>query len=235
MRPARGRASAAQPLLLSPFMKNSISKALFGIAAGAALLTACDTGGASDHLVGTWQRMREDATVRDRYAFGPDGSLTFDEFKPEEPASEDHITGTYTATDDTVVATGTNAKDGARTQITFTYYANATMFATQALRPTGAHTGVVGEWTATVKIQFLDDPARPAEEATATYQFRADGTFTATNKVAGGTVVQTEQGTYREETPGVFRVTATGATFGRSLQMIDDDALVFPTRIFQRS
>jgi len=214
-------------------MKTNMSKALFGIAAGAALLAACETSPTSGDLVGTWQRQREDATVRDQYVFNADGSLTFDEFKPDDPASEDHVTGTYTATDDTIVATGTNAKDGARSQGTFTYYANATMFATQAWRPTGAHTGMVGEWTASVKRLFPDEPARPAEESTATYQFRADGTFTSTSTHPDGTIV-TEQGTYHEGTPGIFQMIPTGATVGRSLQMIDDAALVFPSRIFQR-
>jgi hypothetical protein len=229
-----GRGSEARRLLQSPFMKTNLIKALFGIAAGAALVAACETSQPSDDLVGTWQRMRDDATVRDQYVFRADGSLSFDEFKPDDPASEDHITGTFTATDDTVVATGTNAKDGARTQFTVTYYANATMFATQALRPTGSHTGIVGEWRATVKVAFPDEPARPAEGGDVTYQFRADGTFTAATTSVGGTTT-TEQGTYREETPGVFQIIPTGQTAGRSLQMIDDAALVFPTRIFQRS
>jgi hypothetical protein len=210
-----------------------MNKALLGIAAGAALLAACEPSNTSADLVGTWQRQREDATVRDQYVFRADGSLTFDEFKPDDPASEDHVTGTYTATGDTIVATGTNAKDGARSQITFTYYANETMFATQVWRPMGAHTGVVGEWTATVKVVFPDEPARAGEDATATYQFRADETFTATSKSADASIV-TVQGTYHEETPGVFQMIPTGATVGRSLQMIDDAALVFPTRIFQR-
>ena len=82
-------------------------------------------------------------------------------------------------------------------------------------------------------------PAIPARiwsapgSGSATYQLRADGTFTATNKIADGTI-GTEQGTYHEETPGIFRMIPTGETVGRSLQMIDDAALVFPTRIFQR-
>jgi hypothetical protein len=226
-------ALAAQSLLTPAFMKTSMNKTLLGIAASAALLAACETSSTSGDLVGTWQRQRDDATVRDQYVFGPDGSLTFDEFKPDDPTSEDHVTGTYTATDDTVVAAGTNAKDGARSQITFTYYANGTMFATQAWRPTGAHTGIVGEWTATVNLVFPDEPARPAENTSATYQFRADGTFTSTSRSADATIV-TEQGTYHEETAGVFHMIPTGQTAGRSLQMIDDAALVFPTRIFQR-
>jgi len=214
-------------------MKTSRNKALFGIVAAAALLTACDATHTSDDLVGAWNRMRDDGTVRDRYIFRPDGSLSFDELKPDDRASEDHVTGTYTATDDMVVATGTNAKDGARSQITFTYYANATVFATEVLRPTSAHTGLVGEWTATAKLEFLDEPPRPAQGGTATFQFHADGTFTSTGKLADGTT-EVEQGTYLEETPGVFRVTRAGGTFGFSLQLIDDAALAFPTRIFQR-
>ena len=138
------------------------------------------------------------------------------------------------ATGDTIVATATNAKDGVRSQITFTYYANETMFVTQAWRPTDGHTGLVGEWAATVKLVFPDDPARAAEDATATYQLRADGTFTSTSK-SGDAAVVTEQGTYHEATPGIFQMIPTGATVGRSLQMIDGAALVFPTRIFQRS
>jgi hypothetical protein len=234
MPPPRPRTPEAQTLLFCPFMKTSLNTALFGIAAGAALLAACETSHPSDDVVGTWQRMRDDATVRDQYVFGADGSLSFDEFKPDDPASEDHVVGTFTATDDTLVVTGTNAKNGARSQGTVTYYANATLFATQALRPTGSHSGIVGEWTATVKATFPDEPTRPAEGGDVTYQFRADGTFTANSNSAGGTAV-TEQGTYHEDTPGVFQIIPAGETAGRSLQMIDDAALVFPTRIFQRS
>ena len=215
-------------------MKTTMSKALFGIGACAALLAACDATNTGDDLAGSWERRREDGAIRDRYLFRADGSLTFDEFKPEDRASEDHITGTYTATDDTLVATGTNAKDGVRSQVTTTYYVNATMFATQAWRPTGAHQGIVGEWTGTSKLEFPDEPARPAEGGTATYHFRGDGTFTAAGTRADGTVIEPEQGTYRQETPGVFQATSTGGTFSLSLQMIDDAALVFPSRIFQR-
>jgi len=215
-------------------MKTHMKMAFFGIATCTGLLGACNTGDTSDGLPGAWERRRDDGSLRDRYLFLADGSLTFDESKPDDRASEDHITGTYTATDDTVVALGTNAKDGARTQTTFTYYANARMFATQALRPTGANSGVVGEWAGTVKLEFPDEPTRPAEGATATYQFRADGTFTATGQRAGETTVEVRQGTYREETPGVFRVTPTGETVGQSFQIIDGAALVFPSRIFRR-
>jgi hypothetical protein len=215
-------------------MKTRMHNALLGIAGCAALLAACETTDTGADLVGTWQRQREDATVRDQYVFRPDGTLTFDELKPDAPASEDHITGTYTVTDHTLTAMGTNTKDGARAQIAFTYYANETAFATQALRPTGAHTGVVGEWAASVKVEFPDEPARPAQGGTATYQFRADGTFTAAIEDADAGM-ETERGTYREETPGVFRVIPTGETVGISLQMIDDAALVFPTRIFHRA
>ncbi len=214
-------------------MKTTMNKALLGIAASAALLAACETSNTSEDLVGTWQRQREDGTVRDQYVFRPDGTLTFDEFKPDDAASEDHISGTYTATDHTLTATGTDAKDGARSRITVSYYANETAFATEALRPTGAHTGVVGEWTATAKLEFPDKPAEPPLGGTATYQFRADGTFTATIKNADG--METGQGTYHEETSGIVQVIPTGETVGIVLQTIDDAALVFPTRIFQRS
>ncbi|MEO5769661.1 MAG: hypothetical protein ABIS92_15015 [Polyangia bacterium] len=143
------------------------------------------------------------------------------------------MVGTFTATDDTLVAIGANAKDGARSQITITYYANATLFATQALRPTGSHTGVVGKWAATVKVAFLDEPTRPAEGGDVTYEFRADGTFTAASSSTSGAGV-TQQGTYRAEAPDVLQVIRSGGTVGQSLQMIDDAALVFPTRIFHR-
>src|SRR5262245_8043402 len=176
-----------------PFMKTNMNRALLGIAAGAALLAACETGKTSDDLVGTWQRMRDDLTVRDQYVFRADGTLTFDEFKPDDPANEDHVTGTYTATDDTIVLEGTNANGGGRARGTVTYYANATMFATQALRPAGAHTGIVGEWFAIVKSEYPDEPGRPAEGGTVSYQFRSDGTFTGTINNADGTIA-TEQG-----------------------------------------
>jgi hypothetical protein len=224
-------------LLILPVMKTDMKLALLGLAA--TCLAACETRGPSEDLAGTWQRLRDDATLRDRYVFQPDGSLSFDEFKPDDPASEDHVTGTYTATDDTIVMSATNAKDGVRTQGTITYYANATVFATQALRPAGAgaraNTGIVGEWFAIVEATFPDEPSRPAEGGTVSYEFRADGTFVAVTKPAGDAAATEEQGTWREESPGSFRLIPTGETAGRLLQMIDDAALVFPTRIFQRS
>jgi hypothetical protein len=233
--PNVGGTDLALPAFMKTGMNKSFFKALLGIAASAAFLAACETTNTSEDLVGTWQRQREDATLRDQFAFKPDGAFTFDEFKPDDSASEDHITGTYTATDTTVTATGTDAQDGVRVRLTFTYYANDTAFACQALRPTGAHTGVVGEWTATVKAEFPDDPARSAEGATATYQFRADGTFSATLVDAEGTTEAVAQGTYQEEAAGIVHVIPTGQTTGSSLQMIDDAALAFPTWIFHRA
>lgn len=222
-----------------PSVVTYMNTAIGGITAAAVLLAACQPSnsergdaGASE-LIGTWQRARADGTIRDQYVFRPDGSLTFDENKPEDPASEDHVTGTYTASSDTLVATGTNAKDGTSTQMTVTYYAGKTSFATQALRPVGTHTGAVGLWAVTLITAFPDEPGRAAEGSTATYELRGDGTYTAVSQSPDGGM-STQEGTFREVTPGFFEIVATGQLAGSSLQMIDDAALVFPTRIFQR-
>ena len=74
--------------------------ALLTFVFAATTLAACGGQGTADSLVGTWTRLRADSTeMRDRFTFSADGTMTFDENKPDARADEDHLTGTYTASD----------------------------------------------------------------------------------------------------------------------------------------
>ncbi len=212
---------------------NPISK-LFVI--GLVFVAACGSGAANQDLIGTWQRLRDDASLRDQYTFGRDGTFAFDELKPDDPATEDHLSGTYQATDRTVVANVTQARDGRPARLTFSWFANATSFSTAALLPTGAHQGIVGGWDGIVKIERLDEPGSIPDGASTAQTFRADGTFTATTTRHDGSAATVVEGTYVEDPPGLFTATAVTAT-GPSVmiaQLIDGAALVGPSRIWTK-
>ncbi len=209
-------------------------RVLLGVAA---LSAGCGSGTTDEALIGTWSRLRDDATMRDRYTFGRDGAFAFDEFKPDDPSLEDHLSGTYEASGDTVVATVTNAPDAVRARLTFSYYADATSFSSAALRPTGAHDGVVGVWRGLAKLEFLDEPGRAPDGALEVDTFRADGTFSATSSAPDGSAPQVWEGTYAEESPGVFSATASadsGASRTVTWELLDDAALVRPDRLWLR-
>jgi hypothetical protein len=202
--------------------------------------TACGAGGSDDALVGTWKRMRDNTTeVRDQYTFGVDGAFAFDENKPTEPTTEDHMTGTYVASNGIVVASATNALDGERGRLTFSYYAGETEFSSAALLPEGAHTGIVGAWKSTVKIELLDRPGETPEGATTTLEFRNDGTFQATTTPHDGSTPIVQDGTWVTEPDDIFRLTpagdpATSPSMARILKLVDG-VIVDTVRIWHRS
>jgi hypothetical protein len=86
---------------------------------------------------GPFTRLRVDTTeVKDQWAFTADGTMTFDENKPDARAEEDHVTGSYTASDGVIVATATNTNAPGNVRVTFTYYAER-CFSSHAMRALG--------------------------------------------------------------------------------------------------
>ncbi|HXI58709.1 MAG TPA: hypothetical protein VNO55_21730 [Polyangia bacterium] len=201
-----------------------------------ATLAACGTPASDQALIGTWKRVRDDASLRDQYTFRRDGTFAFDEFKPTEPASEDHLAGTYQASDRTVTADVSDPKDARPVRLTFSYFVNTGSFSPAALRPTGTHEGIVGVWEGIAKIEHLDQPGSVPDGSSLVQAFRADGTFTTTSSAHDGSAPKIAEGTYLETSPGLFSATAVTDT-GTSvvtLQMLDGVALVSPDRIWTR-
>src|SRR6185503_3777697 len=96
--------------------------ALLALAFATTALAACDSQGGDDALVGTWTRLRADTTeMRDQWAFTADGTMTFDENKPDARDEEDHVSGTYTVSDGIVTATATNTNVPGTVRVTFSY------------------------------------------------------------------------------------------------------------------
>ena len=75
-----------------------------------------------------------------RPAFTADGTMTFDENKPDARDEEDHVSGPYTASDGVVTATVTNTNAPGHQRVTFTYYAGS-VFSTHAMRAAAGHDG----------------------------------------------------------------------------------------------
>jgi hypothetical protein len=201
------------------------------------LLASCGSQGADQDLIGTWQRHRDDTTLRDQYTFGQDGTFAFDEFKPDDPSTEDHLVGTYQAADRTVVATATNTPDGKRARLTFSYYASSSSFSSGALLPSGTHQGIVGIWQGVMKLEDLDETGRAPQGATETDTYRADGTFQVTQTPSDGSPPGAWEGTYTEDSTGLFTATGTTST-GESrittFRLLEDAALVSPNKIWVR-
>jgi hypothetical protein len=199
------------------------------------LAAACDSpSNDDDALVGSFTRLRDGTTeMRDRFAFGADGTFAFDENKPTDPAAEDHLTGTFTAEDGVGVVTATNAKDGERARVTFSYYANRFGLYQAAFRPAGAHTGFVGTWKGVLKIESLDRPGEAPGGASATFEVRADRTFQRVVSAHDGSAARTVDGTWAAGAGG--QITLTDASGGAStLLIVDDAALVYPTDVWHR-
>jgi hypothetical protein len=218
------------------FTSLSLSRSLpLSLALTALLTAACDSPSHDDDaLVGSFTRLRDGTTeMRDRFTFGADGTFTFDENKPADPAAEDHLTGTFTAEDGIGVVTAINAKDGERARVTFSYYANHIGLYQTAFRPAGAHTGVVGTWTGVLKIEALDRPDEAPGGASATFQLRADGTFQRTVSPHDGSAARTVDGTWVAGAGDQITLTyASGGT--NTLLIVDDAALVGPNDVWHR-
>jgi hypothetical protein len=201
-------------------------------------LAACGpTGADDDALVGSWLRMRDTGEMRDRYTFGDDGSFAFDENKPDDPQTEDHMTGTYTAADGIVTATATNTLVPGQVRLTFSYYAGPTQFASAALLPRGVHTGMVGTWAAIRRTDRLGDTSVGPEGADGEYTFRADGTFHAnvTAFDASPTKVMDGSWTADGDTIVLTSTTASGTTATHMFQLIDGAALTDGGRVWLRN
>ena len=131
---------------------------LLALAFATTALAACDPQGGDDALVGTFTRLRADTTeVKDQWAFTANATMTFNENKPDARDEEDHVTGSYTASEGVIVATATNANAPGNVRVTFTYYANGTVFSSHAMRASGGHDGIVGESEAAFGEQQPDD------------------------------------------------------------------------------
>jgi hypothetical protein len=208
--------------------------ALLTIAFAATTLAACGGQGSADALVGTWTRLRDGSTeMRDRFTFSADGSMTFDENKPDARADEDHLTGTYTASDREVVATLANTGEAGHRRITFSYYANDSLFSPNALHPTGAHDGIVGTWVSSTKMENVDDPSQPVVGSTLTGEFRTDGSLHWSVTPHDGSAVRTYDGTWTAESTDTFRAAADGVS-DSVIKLVDGRALVADGYVWQR-
>jgi len=195
-------------------------------------LAACDSNANDEMLMGGWVRMRTPTEVRDRYVFGADGSFQFDENKPGDPDNEDHLVGTYIAEGDVVTATVSDAATGQQGRLTFSYYANKTQFSSAALRAAAGHNGFVGVWTGTRKIELTDGSEGPSG-ADVQVDVRADGSYRLTRTPVDGTAPAVEAGTWHAEDDATVRF-ATASGFGHTLALLDDEALVDQSVIWQR-
>jgi hypothetical protein len=222
------------PMFSAPNRKTTTIRAILVVAVAA--LAACGSQASDPDLIGTWKRLRDDATLRDQYTFGRDDRFAFDEFTPDAPATEDHLQGTYQAIDGTVVATVSDTRDGRPIRLTFSYFANATSFSSAALRPTGAHDGIVGVWEGIAKLERLDEPGSVPEGSSLVETFRADGTFNAQSSAHDGSPPKISEGTYVGTSAGVFTTTSTNGigTSVMTLQLRDGVALVSPDRIWTK-
>ena len=210
--------------------------ALLVLTLAATSFAACGSAGTDDALLGTWARMRADTNeVRDQYTFKADGTMTFDENKPDARAEEDHLTGPYTVADGVVVATLTSASGQSHERATFTYYADGAVFSPYGVKAPAGHQGIVGVWTGSIKLENLDDPSAPAGGANVTRDFRADGTFRWTSTPHDGSAVRTYDGTWVAESADTFRtVTADAAGSTNVIRLVADEALIPDGSVWQR-
>jgi len=220
-------------------MKTMKTLSLLVVLMSGVVLAACDPAGTDDSaLVGSWLRTRDTGEMRDRWVFDNDGTFTFDENKPDEPQAEDHVTGTYTAADGIVTATATNTLVPGQVRVTFSYHAGPTQFASAALLPRGAHTGVVGVWKGIARSETLGDTSEGPEGNEGEYDFHADGTYRATLTPVDGSAPTVAEGTWTADGGDKLTVTSTnasGTTVQHTFQMLDGAALTDAGRVWQRN
>jgi len=209
------------------------TRSLVAVLVGGFLLAACSSNQTDDALVGSWIRMRDATEMRDKYVFGADGAFTFDENKPDDPQTEDHMTGNYAAADGVVTATATNTLKPGQARLTFSYYANATQFSSAAMRARSGHMGVIGTWTGIRKLELLDGSGQSPSGSEFAWELRADGSFRQTVTPFDGADATTTDGTWAAEGGGTFRMTASSSDV--VVTLLDGQALVVPSQIWQRN
>jgi hypothetical protein len=212
---------------------------LLAVLMSGVLSMACDPTGVDDGaLVGSWLRTRDTGEMRDRWVFGDDGSFKFDENKPDDRQSEDHVTGTYTAADGIVTGTASNTAAPGQTRVTFSYYAGPTQFSSAALLPRGSHTGIVGVWTGIVRIEQVGDSSESPEGSEAEYEFRADGTFHGTATAFDGSAAKVADGTWTAAAGDEVVLTSTnssGTSTTHTFRLLDGAALADDGRVWLRN
>jgi hypothetical protein len=200
----------------------------------ATLLNACGSDGTDgDALVGEWIRLRTPTEERDSYVFGADGSFAFDENKPgADPQTEDHLAGTYVATDGVVTATAINRGEPPQVRLTSSYHANATQFSSAALHPVAAHNGIIGTWTGVRKLEILDDTGQSPTGVEIEAELLADGTCRFTSTPFDGTSAVVSAGTWAADLDGTFRITLGSSAY--VFRVLDGEALIDTSYLWQR-
>jgi hypothetical protein len=209
--------------------------ALLAFAFATTALAACGSQGTDDGLVGNWTRMRAGTSeVRDQFTFSADGTMRFDENKPDAPADEDHVSGPYTVSDGVVIATMTNANAAGRMRVSFTYYANHALFSPNALRAPTGHDGIVGAWTGDTKAEDLDDPSQPVLGGVLAGEFHADGSLRWSTTPHDGSAIRTHDGTWVATAANVYLTTAAGVS-DSVVDLVDGEALVPDDYVWRRN
>lgn len=173
---------------------------------------------------GSWIHLDRADEVDERYVFGADGSYRYEE--PQLPLT---VTGTYVIEGNTFVATGTDA-GGQRSRRTMLFRANATTLVTEALFPTGEHSGVTGPWAGEFQDEFLDAGGAVVSTAgeTSTWTFVDGGDVTWTRTpTPGDPENQTGTWSYSEPVVSVLYMDPEipSVTLRKRFTFIDDTAL----------
>jgi hypothetical protein len=111
-------------------------------------VAAADAAQVPDQLVGVWGDCEDDSA---RFTFGADGAFAFDEDGGEGSAGE-HLTGTFTADAQNVVAEAVDADDIA-VRYELTYHVSGDRLALGAYLPVDDHAGAVGTWMSRLQVE----------------------------------------------------------------------------------
>jgi hypothetical protein len=94
-----------------------------------------------------------------------------------------------------------------------------------------------GDWQGVTTLEYLDQTGRAPQGATETDTYRADGTFQVTQTPSDGSPPGAWEGTYTEDSAGLFTATgttSTGESRTTTFRLLEDTALVSPNRIWVR-
>lgn len=173
---------------------------------------------------GSWIHLDRADEVDERYVFGADGSYRYEE--PQLPLT---ITGTYVLDGNTFVATGTDGA-GQRSRRTMMFRATGPTLVTEALFPTGEHSGVTGPWAGGFQDEFLDTGGAVVSTAgeTSTWTFADGGDVSWTRTpVPGDPENQTGTWTYAAPVVSVLYMDPEipSVTLRKRFTFLDDTAL----------